>query len=138
MSTGMTSSAVSSPAGIDWWPFSTRYTSGAVVLKPSFQPGNGNFTELSTTAGRTIVATTSWSARMTCSPRLLVYVYVLVQPQCSARSMPSSVSRWAIHSLRSRATASLRSFSSSASRRCSSSEAAAFSRNSEMWARSLD
>jgi hypothetical protein len=40
-STGITSSAVSSPIGTFRCPLSTRYMSGAVVLKPSFQPGNG-------------------------------------------------------------------------------------------------
>ena len=44
-----TSSAASSPTGTARWPLSIRYISGAVVLKPSFQPGNGYAIALSTT-----------------------------------------------------------------------------------------
>ena len=41
---------------------------------------------------RTIAEETSLAAAMSCSPRLLVYVYVLGQPQCLARSIPAVVS----------------------------------------------
>ena len=41
MSTGMTSRMVSGLAGIWTWPFKTMKIIGAVVLKPSFHPGNG-------------------------------------------------------------------------------------------------
>ncbi len=40
---------------------------------PSFQPGNGNSADDSTTAGRTIVNGTP-EAASTCSPMLFVYV----------------------------------------------------------------
>jgi hypothetical protein len=44
--------------------------------------------ELSMTAGRTMVKASPEAARI-CSPRLLVYVYVLAQPQYFARAVPS-------------------------------------------------
>jgi hypothetical protein len=47
--------------------------SGALVLMPSFQPGNGNDRVDSTTAGRTIAKSSPEDAAI-CSPMALVYV----------------------------------------------------------------
>ena len=53
-STGTTSRTTPGPTGNRFWPRSAIRTSGALVVKPSFQPVWGNESALSTTAGRTI------------------------------------------------------------------------------------
>src|SRR3984893_14616339 len=69
-----------------------RYDKDAEVLMPSFQPGKGLATEVSTIAGRT----TATGSPAPCfairdSARLLVSVYVLGQPSSLARRVPASV-----------------------------------------------
>ncbi|MND06991.1 hypothetical protein D3C83_287160 [compost metagenome] len=49
-------------------------TSGADVVNPSFQPGNGYSIEDSTIAGRTIEYFSPGVFASSCSPMLLVYV----------------------------------------------------------------
>ncbi len=88
MSTGMMSSPAVWCAGICMCPLMNMNMIGAMVLMPSFHPGEGKATADSITAGRTMVKGSPEPAS-TCSPRLLVYVYVLVQPQNFARSMPT-------------------------------------------------
>ena len=47
-------------------------TSGADVVKPSFQPGNGNRSDDSTIAGRTIAYVRPGVCAINCSPKLFV------------------------------------------------------------------
>jgi hypothetical protein len=47
---------------------------GAVVVNPSFHPGNGYAIADSMMLGRTIARTSPASAATSCSPRLFVYV----------------------------------------------------------------
>jgi hypothetical protein len=55
------------------WPRSPMKASGALVVNPSFQPGNGKRSALSTMEGRT----RAWGTplpTMACSPSDFVYV----------------------------------------------------------------
>src|ERR1700681_1588310 len=67
----------------------SRYDSDAEVLMPSFHPGKGLVTEVSTIAGRT-TATGSPAPclAMSDSARLLVSVYVLGHPRSLRRPAP--------------------------------------------------
>ena len=70
----------------------SKYDSDAEVLIPSFHPGKGLATEVSTIAGRT-TATGSPAPyfAISDSARLLVSVYVFGQPNSLARRVPASV-----------------------------------------------
>jgi len=67
------------PAGYARCPFKAMKMSGALVVNPSFQPGNGKRIALPTMAGRTMAYLQPLVA-MACSPSAFVYVYVLGQP----------------------------------------------------------
>src|SRR6185369_9750348 len=67
-STGVISRINFSLAGINVWPFLIRKMMGAVVVKPSFQPGNGYDRADSTILGLTILRTIAVSAATNCSP----------------------------------------------------------------------
>ena len=73
-STGTTSRMSLFDTGSTFCPLSARYTSGADVVKPSFQPANGYATADSTIAGRTIDRTIAVSRATSWSPMLFVYV----------------------------------------------------------------
>src|SRR2546423_6144128 len=75
MSTGITSRHLRSLVG-SWRKFvPSRYESGPEVLMPSFQPANGERSELSTMEGRTIaIARSRPRPDNIDSPRLLVKV----------------------------------------------------------------
>jgi hypothetical protein len=68
----MTSKMTSVFTGNRFWPRIAIRTSGAVVVNPSFHPGNGNSSALSTIDGRRIARAISSSAATNCSPKLLV------------------------------------------------------------------
>ena len=127
-STGIRSSTRLCPAGNTRCPFSPMNTSGAEVVNPSFHPGKGKRSALSTMAGRT---SAYWQplAAMACSPIALVYVYVLGQPQARARSMPACTSCCESQTLRSRPAASPSAFWSFGSRPSSSRRRTAAARN---------
>ena len=53
-STGMMSRMLRSAAGMSRWPLMPAKESGAEVVKPSFHPGKGKRSALSTMLGRTM------------------------------------------------------------------------------------
>src|SRR5437588_11290987 len=94
MSTGITSRHFRSFEGSCRKLVPSKYESGPDVLIPSFHPVNGERSELSTMDGRTMAMGRPLPCRAKIdSPRLLVNVYVLGQPRCVARRMPTCVKR---------------------------------------------
>src|SRR5580700_8497990 len=95
MSTGITSRHFLSFEGSCRKFVPSKYESGPEVLIPSFQPMNGDRSELSTIEGRTIAIGNSPLLRARIdSPKLFVNVYVFGQPKCCARRKPMRTRRF--------------------------------------------
>src|ERR1700693_1803510 len=89
MSTGITSRHLRAFVGSCRKFVPSKYESGPEVLIPSFQPENGERSELSIIDGRTMAIGKSLPrVASTDSPKLFVNVYVLGHPRCCARRIP--------------------------------------------------